>query len=66
MSDTPSDQLIDFRLKQAHDTGADVMVTTCPKCYIHITCTMKDSTTGDNEKITVNDLTVLMGQALKD
>ncbi|MDZ7379318.1 MAG: (Fe-S)-binding protein, partial [candidate division KSB1 bacterium] len=29
------------RLTSARSVGADLMVTSCPKCYIHFTCAMK-------------------------
>jgi len=28
------------RLKEAQETGAEYVVTACPKCYIHFNCTM--------------------------
>ena len=28
------------RLKEAQDTGAKTVITACPKCYIHFSCTM--------------------------
>ena len=30
------------RLGQAKDTGADLLLTACPKCQIHLTCAMRD------------------------
>jgi Fe-S oxidoreductase len=30
------------RLQEARATGADMLVTACPKCMIHLTCTIRD------------------------
>jgi heterodisulfide reductase subunit D len=52
------------RLKQAKDTGADFLVTACPKCYIHFTCTQSAEGYPDEDKIDIIDLTTLFADAL--
>jgi len=40
--DAHSKQIQVERLKEAKKTGADLLVTACPKCMIHLTCAMRD------------------------
>ncbi|MCL7451933.1 MAG: (Fe-S)-binding protein, partial [Anaerolineae bacterium] len=50
------------KLQQARDTGARVMLTTCPKCQIHLSCAARDL---DEERaVQVEDLITWVGQAL--
>ncbi|WDN89592.1 hypothetical protein BuS5_02560 [Desulfosarcina sp. BuS5] len=44
------------RLRQASDTGSNVMLTSCPKCQIHLSCAMEDPFIGDKLKIKLVDL----------
>lgn len=45
-------QIQDERLHQAGNTGADYLVTSCPKCQIHLTCAQRtDRSGGDQIKI---------------
>jgi Fe-S oxidoreductase len=50
------------KLRQARETGARVMLTTCPKCQIHLSCASRDLAA--EEKLEVTDLTSWIGQAL--
>jgi Fe-S oxidoreductase len=50
------------KLRQARETGASVMLTTCPKCQIHLSCASRDLDA--EHKIEVTDLTSWIGQAL--
>ena len=50
------------KLRQARETGARVMLTTCPKCQIHLSCASRD--VAAEHKIEVTDLTSWIGQAL--
>ncbi|MFN2219548.1 MAG: (Fe-S)-binding protein [Anaerolineae bacterium] len=50
------------KMRQARETGASVMLTTCPKCQIHLSCASRDLDAG--QKIEVMDLTSWIGQAL--
>ncbi len=53
------------RLREAKGTGAEVMVTSCPKCQVHFACAMKDPNLGEEIHIEMRDLTELVAQALE-
>jgi len=44
------------RLKEAEDTGADTLITACPKCSIHLNCAKYNSEIG----IEIKDITDLI------
>ena len=54
------------RLSEAMDTGAELLITTCPKCQTHFRCAMTDK--GHEQrttpKIEVMDLTSLVASAI--
>lgn len=50
------------KLRQARDTGARVMLTTCPKCQIHLSCACRDLDA--DQKVEVTDLISWIGKAL--
>ena len=50
------------RLKEAEKTGASTLVTACPKCKIHLNCTMNDN--GFDFKIKIKDLATLVAEAI--
>ena len=54
------------RLREAKATGAEVLVTTCPKCQIHFRCAMnnKGEEKGPDINIEVTDLANLVASAL--
>lgn len=54
------------RLIEAKSTGADTLVTTCPKCFIHFKCAIHNQIPVDRDKvdIPVMDLAVLADRAL--
>ena len=52
------------RLAQAVATGAEVMVTACPKCLIHLRCAQQTAEADDVPKIEIRDLFELVSQAL--
>ena len=52
------------RLQEARATGAEVLVTACPKCQIHFRCAQDDPHLGQELDIAITDLTVLVAQAL--
>ncbi|MHB8084250.1 MAG: heterodisulfide reductase-related iron-sulfur binding cluster, partial [Dehalococcoidia bacterium] len=59
-------QIQDERLKQADSTGADYLVTSCPKCQIHLTCA-QGSDSGAGKKIKIIDMYHLISEtALKE
>ncbi len=61
---TYSKQIQVERLRQAHATGADTLVTACPKCEVHLRCAMKDPNLGDELKIEIKDVATLAAEAL--
>lgn len=52
------------RLAQAGATRADVLVTACPKCHIHLKCAQKNIGNHDVCQIEVQDLFYLAAQSL--
>ncbi|MCK4963706.1 MAG: (Fe-S)-binding protein, partial [Dehalococcoidia bacterium] len=51
------------RLAQAEATGADILVTTCPKCLIHLRCAQK-SGNGTISQVEIQDLAYLAARSL--
>ncbi len=56
-------QIQDERLTQAEATGAGVLVTSCPKCQIHLKCAQR-SRNGVMPKIDIQDLTSVIARSL--
>ena len=52
------------RLRQAHDTGGDLLVTACPKCQVHLRCAMEDPLRGKELEMEMMDLTGLLARTL--
>jgi Fe-S oxidoreductase len=54
------------RLREARETGADVLVTACPKCRIHFRCALRGRLPCDRDEVelAVEDLTSLVARAL--
>jgi Fe-S oxidoreductase len=52
------------RLREARATGAEVLVTACPKCQIHLRCAMKDPKLGEEIAIEIKDVTEIIAGAL--
>lgn len=52
------------RLQQAGDTGADLLITSCPKCQIHLQCTMQDPFRKEDLQIEMQDLTSVIAQTI--
>jgi heterodisulfide reductase subunit D len=50
------------KLRQARETGARTMLTTCPKCQIHLSCARRDLDA--SQQVEVTDLTTWIGKAL--
>nr|MDO8079617.1 (Fe-S)-binding protein [Candidatus Freyarchaeota archaeon] len=57
------------RMNEAERTGADILVTTCPKCQIHFNCLKTEVQFADSKtkryNFEVSDLTTLMAKSLK-
>lgn len=52
------------RLREANATGAEVLVTACPKCQVHLACAMKDPNVGQEIKIEMKDIAEIVAGAL--
>ena len=53
------------RLRQAHDTGSDLLVTACPKCQIHLQCAMEDPIQGEALNMEMMDLTSVLAKTIE-
>jgi Fe-S oxidoreductase len=54
------------RLREARATGADLLVTACLKCQIHLKCAMQDQLLGDEITIEIKDLATLAAEMWPD
>ena len=63
--DTYSKALQVKRLRQAHQNSHDLLVTSCPKCQIHLRCAMEDPFLGDELKIELKDLTSVLANTIR-
>lgn len=61
---TYSKQIQVNRLKEAKSTGADLLITACPKCEIHFRCTMNDEKAGEEVKMEIKDVVSLVADQL--
>jgi heterodisulfide reductase subunit D len=52
------------RLRQAHSTGSDLLVTACPKCQIHLRCAMQDPFIGEELNMDMMDLTGVLAKTI--
>ena len=52
------------RLAQAAATGADILVTACPKCQIHFKCAQKNAENNDVCQIEIQDISDVAAQSL--
>ena len=52
------------RLAQAEATGADMLVTACPKCQIHLKCAQKNAENNDVCQIEIYDICDLAARSL--
>lgn len=62
--DLASKQIQMMRLREAKQTGAQILVTACPKCQIHLACAMKDKHLGGSLDIEIRDLATLVADSL--
>jgi heterodisulfide reductase subunit D len=53
------------RIRQARDTGSDVLITACPKCQIHLRCAMEDPFVEDDLYIELMDLTTVLAKTIQ-
>ena len=47
------------RLRQARETGAQVMAVACPKCQVHLLCAQQDRGIGAENAIEIHDIATL-------
>jgi len=52
------------RLRQAHATESDLLVTACPKCQIHLRCAMEDPFLGKELNMEMIDLTGIIAKTI--
>jgi Fe-S oxidoreductase len=52
------------RLREARETGAELLVTACPKCRIHLGCAMRDPDVRGRAEIETRDVAELVADAL--
>lgn len=53
------------RLRQAKQTGSDVLTVACPKCHIHLSCTMKDDFVKENYAVDIKDISSVVLERIK-
>jgi heterodisulfide reductase subunit D len=53
------------RLREAKATNADMLVTACPKCMIHLTCTMRDPYSRGSLAMEVKDLVSILAEHIE-
>jgi len=51
-------------LREVKATGADMLLTACPKCKIHLTCAMRDEKLGQEVQIEIEDIVRFIASAL--
>jgi heterodisulfide reductase subunit D len=52
------------RLRQALANGGNLLVTSCPKCQIHLRCAMEDPFLGDELTMEIKDLTSIIAETI--
>ena len=63
--DAVSRQLQRERLESAASTGASKLITACPKCMIHMTCTMRDPVRRGSLKTEIRDLVSVLADQIE-
>ena len=53
------------RLKEVRDTGADLLITACPKCMIHLTCAMRDPLRRGSLSFEIRDLVSVLAENIE-
>jgi len=54
------------RLEDARNTGAEELITACPKCMVHLSCAQKDfGTYKDRPKIPLEDVSVALAKSIR-
>ncbi|MDY6970741.1 MAG: hydrogenase iron-sulfur subunit [Thermodesulfobacteriota bacterium] len=63
--DSSSKALQIKRIRQAHETESDILVTACPKCQIHLRCAMEDPFFGEELGMEMMDLTGILAKTIQ-
>lgn len=53
------------RLQEAGNTGAETLITACPKCMIHLTCAMRDPVKRSSLAIRIKDLVSILAEQIQ-
>lgn len=61
--DDEAKKIRDLRLDEAEETGAEILVTACPKCEAHFKCHIKEE--GRKTDLRIVDLTDLIAQGME-
>lgn len=61
---TTNKQIQKERLGQAGDTGAEILVTACPKCQIHLKCAQKNAEGSGVCQIEIRDIFDILAESL--
>jgi heterodisulfide reductase subunit D len=52
------------RLTEAKETGADKLITSCPKCQIHFKCYTTNKFVEPQIRLDIEDITVFLAKAV--
>ncbi len=52
------------RLEEARNTGAELLVTSCLKCQIHLKCAQKEPGRSETSQLSIRDLTTLLAESI--
>ena len=63
--DAHSKQIQVERLQEARTAGADLLITACPKCMIHLTCAMRDRLKQGTTKLEIRDLMSVLADQIE-
>jgi Fe-S oxidoreductase len=61
---TINKQIQSERLREAKATGADLLLTSCPKCQIHLKCAIHDQRLEEELGVEIEDVVTLAAKAL--
>ena len=59
-----SKQIQGQRLREANKTGAETLVTSCPKCQIHFQCALLDNQLKEEVKFKIKDFTEVFAESI--
>jgi len=62
--DLTSKKIQAARLTNAKETGADLLLTSCPKCLIHFKCALQDEVLAERANIEIRDLSVVAAEIM--